>query len=857
MATLAIPRIESQDTPTAASKKAASMPPTPRGGPRLKSKWPTAKKVLRSSGPSATLSLQDLEIPEYCEGHVAFHSSFSDERKFAALVREIESKDEELQDALEKPRAATVTVEGPDESELSCSIGRDSFDTVTTPKAQRTPDHLSQYQEFVSLFVNLFLNSKFSYFTTGLDPRDDPSNIIQHLVSKRTCPDVVLFRRVAVNPHLVGAAMPDDDINPGYAENSVAINQLARFMDVAVLQFLSSVSDKTEIHSIVWALDYMKNLLSSLISSMNTLNSFGWYGSPHIRIRKGTIRSLHPLPPMFNTPPQVVVVGSPSRSPSISPERDFRDPVTGQRSPGQRSPTPSSSPMTSPLVSHRRSGQSGMESDPTSPEQMMSGSAFHSGADGGLGRSNSYVSEASMGMAVGMTGVSQRRQDSSSRQGILKAPFIEIMPNSPPRSPKSAPHSPSSIHNTSPIISPPTRGPARKRKLTPTPPMPYASPNLPRSGTSSMESIQEEVLMELEDEQNQLQQQTPPIQTRTSTMNSIKEEGGEEEIFRMDSVGSVVGSPPITLTAPSPHLIPEEAMTLDSIMEQISNSNPYEGNMSPGSPRHLPGGVGRGKRISSVSPPPEPKDLPSVNLELELETLVNGEGRISLLALLHAISKFPQSKAIWTEEVEEKCFSLIQMCIDIGIPPQNKEETPPPLDRALSAQERRKRFIHRNNVAFNKLEEKPWKVHSDHVIEFCMFALIRCGTGGMIGCSNDTSFCRLRQFNIPSKTKSSVQSKLIHNLRRIYLLSPTIFRQALIKFAQPSNSSCHKVFQFLHIVLQYCTHATQDIYFNNILASIVVSLLGIAVDRMVLLDITEPSIQDVSHYSNNGTLTSL
>ena len=65
------------------------------------------------------------------------------------------------------------------------------------------------------------------------------------------CPKMPLFRRVVCSPMYV--AEPDKL----YSEYGVVpITQLAHVCDVAMLQLLSSVTDKTDFRSIVWALEY-------------------------------------------------------------------------------------------------------------------------------------------------------------------------------------------------------------------------------------------------------------------------------------------------------------------------------------------------------------------------------------------------------------------------------------------------------------------------------------------------------------------------------------------------------------------------------------------------------------------------
>lgn len=334
-------------------------------------------------------------------------------------------------------------------------------------------------------------------------------------------------------------------------------------------------------------------------------------------------------------------------------------------------------------------------------------------------------------------------------------------------------------------------------------------------------------------------------------------ESVEKDYFKsmQDEVGPPVVQPP-ELMSPLHHMSSPTRSPLvwgsRSPSPRVVSSSPEFSPLS--SPSHSPY-VNRGRvpRSASLSPPPPlappPKNTPKVDVDLELQTLMNGEGRISLLALLHAIANFPQSEEVWTEEVGERCFSLIQLCLDMMPPPQ-KDDTLPKPAAVVSGTERRKRFFKQDNKAFNKLStetEKPWKVHSRQTIKFAANALIQCGTCGIIGCTIDT--CRLKQFHLAPPHGMTAHNRLTRSLRRIHLHSPATFRQALIEFSQPSMSSCRRVFKFLHVVLQYCMHGGGgggEVCFNHLLASVIMAVMRVTVDRLVQLDITEPSIQEVS-----------
>ena len=853
-------------------------PPDPSSNPsaRKKPRWPAAKKVLWGSNRSRYQSSAKLnvKVPDYCPDHVPLHKSFGDELSLAPLLAEVEAKDAQLQ-ALLDSAVVNLASERADLQERESGDEEEERDTFEESLVRRKlpPEELQCFQDFVCSFLSMFLQSKFLRSRHGIGSEHDPTELVLSLASNRSCPNATLFRRVAIDPKLLASAVLDsDNVNPGYAESGVAVNQLARLLDVAVLQFLSTVNEHTDVHTLLWALNYMKNLLGSLISSMNSLNSFGWYGAPHIRIRKGTAvgsrksSTAYLLQPPFGIPPPLVVVGTPPVTPHRSPERvvlppphqerveEQRDPVTGQ----EISPALSPAANRSPLFLHRNTREGSREGSPTSLP-------FPSGP-GTAGRSASGTELGARAASVSAVEGRQRRISRQEQRGILKAPSLELALPSSPYSPKLAPHSPSP--SLSSPVSPRFQHPVaaeRKRKVTPVPMM-------PRPPTAaSMGSILEED-DDGKDEACDANLQLALGTSRTGSMCSIPEvrEEEDERLFSMDSVekgyfqsmqdevGPPVPRPPghtSPMTSPLEVAVKSHDTRLGTppssgasrSVSPMAMGSPPEFSRSP-SPTPVANSRGRGIRSASMSPPPPPpNNTPAVDVDLELKTLLNGEGRISLLALLHAIANFPQCDEIWTAEVGELCFSLIQLCMDIGMPPRTDDASPKP---ASTGTERRKRFCKQDNKAFNQLSaepaEKPWKVHSRFVIKFSVEALVQCGTCSIVGCTMDSTFCRLKQFHVTAPHGTAAHNRLTRNLRRIHLHSPTVFRQALIEFSRPSKSSCRRLFQFLHVVLQYCMHGGGDVGFNHLLASVVMSVMSTTVDRLVQLDITEPSIQDVS-----------
>ena len=899
--------------------------PSPRSS-RPKLHWLTAKKVLHSSKNDDFVAIR---FPDYCPSHTPLHPSFTSEDSLSLLLHDVSQRDMELQECLEERPTASgdAVMDIKNESFDRGDEELDKFDEESegTSEQKRIPEELKHFQDFVNQFLSLFLQSDFSHCLKGLSKRLDSDKIIQHLAKTQSCPDVKLFCRVAMDPNLVAGDIPETN-NLGYTDNGVPLNQLARFLDIAVLQFLSTVNEHTDTHALVWVLDYLNNLLLSLITSMNLLNSFGWYGAPHIRIRKGTTPMgrpsiMYPLhPPIIVNPslPVVVVEATPPNTPPSNPGMNplasntvekTRDPVTGQHSTSISPLTLSSVTSTgsepdltmSFTADQLRKGLESFDHDKVSPAENT--------VPGGAGR-KSRTRRTSRQELNGIMKVASSPQLHAGSRGDTRSPTSSsISAHEGPR-PTPSPQSPARVVSTI-SQSPPTltsglssTSPAtyalgassRKRKLTPAGPPPGYIPgrsspygSRTRRGTESMNIIQEEKEKEEPDgvdmdglgrtEQGRCDVPGGGNNVHNSTVldtNDLSERHGLhppgknihghwDQQINLSPQKRETCSPSCATSAANMSTISDESergkeSSSTNLIHTHNDGNNHIQRLSSSSlSSHASSRTslvsdtfsdGRSRSNSTISPP-APKHLAKVDIEHELSTFTNGEGRISLLAILNAVAKLPECNALWNEEVGEKCFSLIQHCIDIGLP--QKDDTQPS-SKAKSAattstpQERKKRLVKQDKTTeFVTVPEKPWIVHGRFIAQFSVKALIQCSTCSLVGCSTDTSFCRLRQFDVSSSAqKSSMHNKLIRILKRINLHSPAIFRQAVIDFAHPSMSSCHKVFQFLHVVLQYCSHGTGEVHCNPLLDAVVVGVLGVVVDRLASLDVCEISIQEVS-----------
>lgn len=113
----------------------------------------------------------------------------------------------------------------------------------------------ARYQEYINSFITLFAQSKFCSGKRGHTEIEVTESLFSH-----RCPKKKVFCRLAMNPIYIADENPETPDKLVTDTSSIPINQLARICDVAILKFLSTVTDKTDIRSIVWALDYLAEM---------------------------------------------------------------------------------------------------------------------------------------------------------------------------------------------------------------------------------------------------------------------------------------------------------------------------------------------------------------------------------------------------------------------------------------------------------------------------------------------------------------------------------------------------------------------------------------------------------------------
>ena len=246
------------------------------------------------------------------------------------------------------------------------------------------------------------------------------------------------------------------------------------------------------------------------------------------------------------------------------------------------------------------------------------------------------------------------------------------------------------------------------------------------------------------------------------------------------------------------------------------------------------------RNLSYAGPPP----LTTYTLETmqnELHTLITHNGRISLLSILITISKLPSNPELWTEENWDACkvcISLIQFCVDFGLDTQKKDA-----ENVKSIPFHRQRAIRTDP----RVLEKPSVVYSRLILKHSLKALIHCAVSTYTGCLIDT--CRVNTYY--SKNASQNLNKMMHQLERLYSNSPLLFRESMIEFG--NTAPLKRVFHFLHVILQYCPRGNgrdpldPSSSRRDPLIVLSATVLRIIVDRMVLLNMSEPLLEHVRY----------
>ena len=640
-------------------------------------------------------------------------------------------------------------------------------------------DSLFYYQEHLDAFVGLYIHTK--AFVGRANKGKHLSPILHDVFSslgKQKCPNMPLFRRLAINPAYIASDNTESRELLTTESFCLPVAQMARMCDVAILRFLSSVTDKTYPDSIVWALDYLTEMTKHLEASLRAQSEIGWCGI-RFRKRKDTIRrSVIEAPKLaLDGRPLVVGFGAPQSptpgAPILGPDGDFpisRIPSILLSEDGSDSP--------SPVMRARRSSRDETSNVPPffPPVQVNQPRQRRSSRDETPRRRSSVTAPQS----ISILEVPQRRSSTGTN------PFAS---SGPPSSRKS-----SVVRSCSPIP----------------------------IGTI----VEEE---------------------SSNRPNDLSLKAAQPNSLRPSSPNFIPGSASPNFRTPSPCVMEYEALmdsvpTCESVKilhtppdSEDDEDEELEGrSASPLTPAFIT------TRTASPSPSISSlKHLTPEQLKKEVSSLVTAEGRISLLALLQAISRLPSTlRDLWTEgswDACQKCFQLIQFCMDFGL--DTSQQVP-----------HQRSYNNPCSDSFSNLE-RPSKTYSRLVLQHSLLALIHCAKSMYTGCFSDG--CRLSMYTINnSRGGGQILNKMTHQLERLYSNSSLHFREVAMSFAR--QAPCRQVFHFLHVILQYCPKGPgkdpldPSLSKRDPLIVLTAAMLRILVDRLNELDLTEQSIQQVS-----------
>ena len=235
-------------------------------------------------------------------------------------------------------------------------------------------------------------------------------------------------------------------------------------------------------------------------------------------------------------------------------------------------------------------------------------------------------------------------------------------------------------------------------------------------------------------------------------------------------------------------------------------------------------------------------------VQSELQSGVTSEGRIGLTAILIAIAKLPvkmtgkvvdeknsPNSSLWTEAICKKVFLLIQKCIDSSV--YSDDEV---ADSNNSASARRKIYQMNRTKPKRGLPQKSLlATYSSHVMEYAFQAFVQCAL--FVRCSTG-NFCIKKHVK-----DGSLCNELHEKLLTIFTRSGRAFKKYLQQFVE--TESVEKILCFLHATLGFCTSATNDDklgYHFEYKVKIVTSVLKNLMDKILYLDLTEPSMKTVS-----------
>ena len=232
-------------------------------------------------------------------------------------------------------------------------------------------------------------------------------------------------------------------------------------------------------------------------------------------------------------------------------------------------------------------------------------------------------------------------------------------------------------------------------------------------------------------------------------------------------------------------------------------------------------------------------------VELELQSGVNREGRIGLIAILHAIANLPvkisgnvlyDDNTVWNVSVCDKVFRLIQKCLNSCSHSESDDGK-----SASATASTKRRAYQQQGQRQNSQQKNPLVIYSNHVLQRAFSALIQCGL--YIRCVAQSNVeCYRRAY----KEHSELSNELRNKLRTIFTAAGNASKKYVKDFIK--KESVEKVLLFLHSVLGFCKCPQLDETLGDwfeVKVKLVAFSLKSLVDKIVCLDMAESAIKKV------------
>ena len=245
-------------------------------------------------------------------------------------------------------------------------------------------------------------------------------------------------------------------------------------------------------------------------------------------------------------------------------------------------------------------------------------------------------------------------------------------------------------------------------------------------------------------------------------------------------------------------------------------------------------------------------------VEYELHSGISYEGRIGLIAILNAIAKLPvmtsvlnddrssrshDTGALWNRTVCGRVFKLIQKCINSSMFTEPDSEVDETGDNAGSSASYKRRAYRlcRTKPKRNVQQKSLLANYFGNVMQFAFQALVQCALFIRCSATSSATFCLKQPDKYPD-----LCSELHEKLSTICAHSGTAFKKYLQNFVK--DEPVEKVLVFLHATLGFCVSADDDDKLGHRYehkVKIVVSVLKNLIEKIMCLDLTEPSIKVV------------